>query len=54
MNEKEIISLSNDIQMNGSFKVDHLGIVASTINQLGISERIDQKIPLRSTSKTTI
>ncbi len=54
MNEKEIIDLSSGFKIQGSLKLDHLGIVASTINQLGISERIDKLIPLKGNSKTTI
>lgn len=53
MNEKEIIDLSSDVGIKG-YRVDHLGIVASTINQLGISEKIDKLIPLKGNSKTTI
>ena len=42
MNEKELINLSNYIHINESFIVDHLGILASRINQLDISGRIDK------------
>jgi transposase len=37
-----------------SQNLDHLGLVAGTINQLGIVEEIDKLIPLQAKAKTTI
>jgi transposase len=37
-----------------SQNLDHLGLVAGTIDQLGIVEEIDKLIPLQNKAKTTI
>ncbi|ROT47743.1 DUF4277 domain-containing protein [Candidatus Cardinium hertigii] len=37
----------------GSKVLDHLGLVAATIDQLGIAHAIDKRLPLTKGSKTT-
>lgn len=39
--------------IGGSDILDHLGLVAATIDKLGIAKRIDQLLPLRCGAKTT-
>ena len=54
MKVEDIKNLSKDTSLNDSYKVEHLGLVASTINKLGLTQRIDKLIPLKGNIKTTV
>ena len=54
MKIEDIKSLSKETSIEGSYKLEHLGLVASTISKLGLTDRIDKLIPLKSDCKTTV
>ena len=54
MKVEDIKILSKDTSLEGSYKLEHLGLVASTVNKLGLIDRIDKLIPLKSDCKTTV
>lgn len=51
---QDIDTISKGISLDGSYKIEHLGIVAATMNKLKLIERIDKLIPLTGNKNSSI
>lgn len=49
-----MVKLNNTQEIIGTDVLDHLGLVAATIDKLGISKQIDRLIPMTKAAKTTM
>ena len=54
MKVEDIQTISKNTLLSSAYKVEHLGLVAATINKLGIIEKIDKLISLNGNHKTSI
>ena len=49
-----MVKLNNTQEIIGTDVLDHLGLVAATIDKLGIAKQIDKLMPLTKGAKTTM
>ena len=49
-----MVKLNNTQEIIGTDVLDHLGLIMSTINKLGIDKQIDKLIPMTKGAKTTM
>ena len=49
-----MVKLNSNQEIIGTDVLDHLGLIAATVDKLGIAKQIDKLLPMTNRAKTTM